>query len=946
MVRILADYEAEWEHLSKPHEDVEKRIETILNQYSQAPNSEFKWSYAVIGTFGAGKTQLLYHIFKKSVERGLLPLYFVAEDLFREIISKDTGQTWFPGTLNALVAEKVERARDSLTRSDVQALKEVLNPRNENTTKMMEELINQFSGDQCLPRTVVLLDELEQQYGTLQDNVEAKDRSPLREWFEGKGHLKFVALAPAGIYEMGGADQTRVDRIVIPPADVSYIREKYLPQNPGKANACWWLSRGKPRHLFKAYEKLKQLDTDSLEAPAIHLLVRDELDSIGQEPSRVPPAVLEGIPANRCRLLLNLAPIEGETRRRFVIDAHNLDTGLFAEKLREAFEAFKLKREDAALIGGYFKMVTKALSDESGFSYVDLDDLPELLGLTLDLFLEYEHASPQVKGRLRELMSLYEGLRQPNLFVSLPPLWDSRESSKQLPFSVRQIREAFPFPVMNPMVKNYVPKDIESKLEGQGLPIWKWEEGSIAVLFFASWRDFETYSRKDEFYSLVLPDSKGLLCILPVEQVEGERTILHKWLEQNGKLKIAPAPPLLADFLFSAAGEIQSTIPGELTEILTRFQEDKTDVILSRKSRIYSEAIHDLVRTNLLIPASFCRQLPPYADSVWGNSQIGNPAIAVPGCALAFGNMNPTERVSLARLQELFKSGKEGRGAGPLHPFIVRPRAGHTSVVDDLVPRYDTRGEVRNSPAVARLKEYFGVAEKELSELARLLTLQDFLKLSDEENRRRLVEAFWRAVRGEFDEEGLDSLTERMEREVVPIVREASQLEAEVINHLALEGIDFDDAEDIVRAKDGLEKLLGNAKDVAQDRGSGAPLVRNLYRLLMSQLLDNIDKDLRNLSSSLGSSKTAVSSIKGVSEDLKKNFWEHGKAAQFAEIKEEDINSLVSQETRIEGRLSLGELEEEIRARITSLEGVSESLASLERTLTKLETAIRGPKEE
>jgi len=471
MAGILADYGSEWQHLSKRHEELEQRIEAVLTQYCQVPGTELKWAYAVVGTFGAGKTQLLYHIFDKAMGKGLLPLYFFAEDLFREVISAKDNRVWSPANVNDLVVQKAEEARASLAKSDRNALKAALHPRNESAARMLEGLIARFgSADVNSVKTVLLLDELEQQYGTLQEKVEAKDRSPLRGWLEGKENLKFVALAPAGIYEMGGADQTRVDRIVIPPADVSYIRENYLPQSAGKANACWWLSRGKPRHLFKAYEKLKDLDTDALEVPAIHLLVRDELDSIGQEPSRVPAVVLEGIPATQCHWVLNLAPVDGETGRRYVIDASNLDAGLFAEKLTAALG---MRTEDAALIGGYLKMVAKALSDQTGFSYVDVDDLPQILALAFDLFLEYEHASPQVKDRLRELMGLYERLGEAVLHVELSRLWDCRNISKQLPLSVKQIREAFPFPVMSPMVKDFLPKDIEQKYEGQGLPVWK-----------------------------------------------------------------------------------------------------------------------------------------------------------------------------------------------------------------------------------------------------------------------------------------------------------------------------------------------------------------------------------------------------------------------------------------------------------------------------------------
>jgi len=942
MVKIIAGYDTEWEHLSERHEILDKQINTLLTEYSKSSDTDLVWSHAVIGTFGAGKTQLLYYIFKKSLGIGLLPAYFLAEDLFQEIINKKEDDNWVAGSLNTLVNDKMTQVYNSLMSSDEKALTKVLNPRNENSKAMVRNLVKTFSGRESLPKAVLLLDELEQQYGNLQEKVEVKDRSPLRDWLESKDYLKFIALAPAGIYEMGGADQTRVERIVIPPADVTYIRTKYLPDSPGKANSCWWLSRGKPRHLFKAYKKLRELDTASLDAPEIVIIVRDELDSIGQGPSKVPPAVLENIPADRSRYILNLVPITGEKKRCYFIDTEKLDAGKFAEKLREAFE---LRSEEAALIGGYFKMVAKALSDESNLLYLDMNELPELLALVLDLFLEYEHASPNIKDRLRDLMALYENLEAPIVHVSLAKLWDAKETDRQLPFTIRQIRETFPFPVMNPMVKNYVPKEIERRLEGKGLPVWKWKEGDIQVLFFASWRDIETYSVTDEFYSLVLPDGKGALCILPPDHGELDKTSKIEWMEKNGKLTITTATPLIADFLLSAAGEIGDEIPSELTGILNRFQSEKDDIILSRKAIIYAEAIGDLVRTNLPKPTYFCRELPPYAGTVWGTSQISSPPIAVSGCALAYSAMSPTEKGLLANLQALFKGGREGRGEGPLHKFIVKPRIGFSSLVDDLLPRFGTRSELRDTQVVAGLSGYLSTSYSQLIDLTRLIELREFLKLGNEEDKSRLLEAFWRAVRGDFDQEGLEVLVDRIERDHLKTVVDASDLEQEAISTFELEGIDFEDAESMVRSKDDLENLVRYARDAIQDKSSGGSLVRNIYKMIINQLVENIDSELQSLKPNLASIKTSMNDIKTISADFQSNFWEYQKAARFADINKDDLDRFIEQEVKIGGTLTLEELEDEIRNRTGNLEQTADSFSSLHRILATLETNISQPKE-
>lgn len=941
MARIIPLVEIKWEHFSRSHEELEKKVDGVLEQYAATPGPEFVWSHVVVGTFGAGKTQFLFHVFNKALEKGLLPLYFLAEDLFGEIIRGEVETAWLPGNVADLVAEKVSKAKDSISKGDRLALTDILNPQTENATRMMDQLIDRFAHkDASSLKGVLLLDELEQQYRTLQAKVRVDERSPLRAWLERKNHLRFLALAPVGIYEMGGADQTRVGRLVIPLVDITYVREKYFPQDVGKANACWWLSRGKPRHLFKAVERLKDVEISSLETSQAYHIISDELDPIGQEPSKVPPAVLESISATKYTSILDLAPIEGQTARRFCIDMNKFDAGLLAEKL---IDALKVGRGNSVLISSYFGVVSRALSDDHGFTYLSTDELAELLALALDLLLEYEHASPGVKDSLREIMSAYEGVRQPILYVSLAPLWDMKETPKQLPLSVREVREAFPFPIMNPIVKNYIPEDIKARWEGKGSPIWKWEEGSITVLFFASWRDFDSYSETDEFSSLALPEGSGVLYILPTDQQEGEKRMVHEWLERNGKLAKAVAPPLPAGFLLSSAGEIQQNIPGDLSKVLSDFQENNEDVILSRKARIYSEAIHDIVKSHLPRPTAFCKEIPPYSDTIWGKAQIGNRAIAIPGCALAFGGLNPVEKALAIQLRELFRGGREGRGAGFLHPFLGR--AGHVSIADNLLPHYDRKRELRDSEPITRMRDYFGTLERELADLARLVPLNDFVKLENEEDRNRLLEAFWRATRGELDDTGLGELVERLEMEVVPVASEASTLEMQAIKHLGIAGVDFEDAEKVVRAKDGLGKLSQQANDVIQDKSSGAFVLRSLYKLFISELIDNVERNVRNLRSALGAVRGSLDDLNNASEDLRNNFWQCTKATQFAELKEDDIKAMISQEVQVDGTVTLHELETHARQATASLETLSERFSTLENSLGKLGTAFGGIKE-
>ena len=309
-IMILAEYKADFQPLSLDHERLIQCTDDILNQYTH--NVTIHPTYAVIGTFGAGKTQFLYNLHRKSLGVGLLPIFILAEDLFSEIIRTDT--TFTQGDVATLVNEKVRRvlgAIDSPDKSKAeirQSISAITDPRGI-AGPLLDDLLEKDSGKFRRPlRFILLVDELEGQYRTLQHRVQTPgDRSPLRELFEAP-FLKFFSLAPAGIYEMGGADQTRALRLVIPAADIHYVRTKLVPQT-GRANACWWLSRGKARHLFKACSALREAPAN-LGAPQAARIIREELDQIGQPPTEVPPAVTERLPPSKLPFLLNLGPLK------------------------------------------------------------------------------------------------------------------------------------------------------------------------------------------------------------------------------------------------------------------------------------------------------------------------------------------------------------------------------------------------------------------------------------------------------------------------------------------------------------------------------------------------------------------------------------------------------------------------------------------------------------
>jgi len=210
---VFAQLETTWESLSDRHQVLDHHVRKLIDEYVQG--SLARKSYAVLGTFGAGKTQFLFNVFNAALSRGLVPLYFLAEDLFSEAIRGDEVTT--PGDLDALVNRKLEKAVTLLQQNETyEELQTLLDPRGR-TSNIVERLIEGLSNEApAIERVVLLVDELEGQYKSLQEAVQTNDRSPLREFLQAP-YLTFLALAPAGMYELGNADQTRTIRLVIPP---------------------------------------------------------------------------------------------------------------------------------------------------------------------------------------------------------------------------------------------------------------------------------------------------------------------------------------------------------------------------------------------------------------------------------------------------------------------------------------------------------------------------------------------------------------------------------------------------------------------------------------------------------------------------------------------------------------------------------------------------------
>ena len=916
----IATYNKEWIDLSEEHERTREDIKRIVEDYRKGGELDY-YSYTVVGVFGSGKTQLLYHIHEQCLQKDVLPIYFEADRLFEPVFELDGPG---PGDITDIIRRKTAEIEEAITENDVETVHELLNPGDDLDKEVLVDSILENFGGESIDKKAILIDELEQQYESLQEHVRADENSPLRDWLERGNELKFLSLAPAGMYEMGGADRTRCGRIVIPPADIGYLREEFFEEEIGLANACWWLSRGNPRHILSNADALDR--RDGLRDSPAHEISEflNGLDPIGQEPSVVPAANLDEVHRGKLDDLLDLAPQEAEERRRYVINVGEADEAEFIER---AAEIFDVERSVADYLARYFFLVAGALSD--GDNLCNVDELNGLFALVIDFLLEYQHNNPEIKEGIREVTEAYNQLDSNEIDATIGRLFEYKETTKALPFTTREIREVFRLPIVDPVVKDNLVKEIREEYEGDGRPLWKITRQNRTIYFFISHRDFEAYIQSDEFLDSALPDDHTVLCITADSPgtIEGE---LEHWLQNNGKLVLESTSPLLSDFLMSLRGEVDGTPPVDLEETLDGLS-DSQDPILERKVKIYRESLERLIIGSIATPTTFCDQDAPNTH-VWGRDQIGNRDAVLPALAQAYReNIGGSDIERLADLGSPFESG------GELN-FIATSRSGYVTVAGDLLPLHNR--EYEHQQAIKNLRRYFN-NESELRTLAQLVPEETFRKLSENENKDRLLTAFWRATRGEFDVNNLNENQNWLKKELISRVDRAEELTSQVSSGRHDATLDFD----CQQSSDSFESymaahnsdaftILYELTDSVIDEGD--LLVRKIYSMYLSALRDH-DQTIRKLGGLIDSGHDEFENFENAADDLEKNLWEYNKAREFADITEDEIDTII-QENSLTGRIAIDKLGDRLENNRQGIRKYVRDMSSLDEDLEDLET--------
>lgn len=535
MISYEADLDQEYEALTEKHETKKRQLEAALSQYLEGKNVK---PVTIQGPYGSGKTQLLYHLFKFTWENGGIAVYVHLEDL---IPTYEMGAAGYAEYLKELVNRETNLLRQGKSQLMAAKVKDYA----------VDHIRSISSSDSPI---VLLIDEIEQQYKTLNGRVKTDDNSPMREVIArvnrgDAGFYLILAFAPVSFYEFskGEAQTGRFLPIILPMVEPRTFRGIF----GYVGNLIWWMGKGRYRGISRTQDIFKS------NVPDINRISKKELQDLSRNMGSiggVPALDSDGIEPledfNSFRdFLVHLQPREkggemhsGTTKivkkcRIFENGQDNLSA--IVEKSLRGSGVSRLTD-----IGYYSSIVLDAFSSPDGKLpvFTDPDDWKEFFNVVEDIILEFEGEDNLPAEDLRKLQEDASEFSF-NIRSNAASLAALGEGYCITPGFVRVL---FPFPISSPSLTN---KRIEEQREALGDQTYLGREESdgISVFFFLNQDKIREYLVQES--KSFLKETKALFAVNLGEEKEFDMPKLAQWLHKEGRFSITSPPRILSAFL-------------------------------------------------------------------------------------------------------------------------------------------------------------------------------------------------------------------------------------------------------------------------------------------------------------------------------------------------------------------------------------------------------------
>lgn len=267
-VRRTPTLETRWEDLTDRHREIRNQAEANIAGFSDSGSNA---SY-VVGAIGAGKTQLLTHLYKYSYAEVGQPALFLSLGELLDLIelniryteeNQSISQEQFHSEVQKIVSQELAKVHDAVVSGDELNDELLLLDAGRVTdipdyADLLGLSIDQLAEITSMDDEVTLIvDEMEESYARLEEMVRSTT-GPLRDTVDriqtGKSNFYLIGgFGYASVHEIGEAEYRRVETLTLPiikPDNIDNIFGEELPL--AQRNFIWWMSRGRPGWLETA----------------------------------------------------------------------------------------------------------------------------------------------------------------------------------------------------------------------------------------------------------------------------------------------------------------------------------------------------------------------------------------------------------------------------------------------------------------------------------------------------------------------------------------------------------------------------------------------------------------------------------------------------------------------------------------------------------------------
>ncbi len=247
-----ASIKKEWEPLTATHE---RELSRAKESFDDFVAGEAVDPLALVGAYRSGKTQLIYHLFNQSWERGI-PAFYIGDPglMLRQFDKSDNDD------LNDWIEERIAAQLAAYAGGDADEIEWFPNVDSESKQEYIDQVADVVDEDDKT-RTALFFDEVEQSYRAFIEVMDKDDDNPLRKINDGlQDSIKIWSFGMISAFEfIGEADWGRMKEIRIPPLKVHDVRDLLEERRPDAidlANTIWWLARGRTGIIIKLIDEL------------------------------------------------------------------------------------------------------------------------------------------------------------------------------------------------------------------------------------------------------------------------------------------------------------------------------------------------------------------------------------------------------------------------------------------------------------------------------------------------------------------------------------------------------------------------------------------------------------------------------------------------------------------------------------------------------------------